>query len=82
MTTIALQQELIKKISKIKDKEKLTLLYDYIEKEEVLDKNGALLLTPEMKKIIYISKEQYKRGEFKTHEQVMAEAELWLKERT
>ena len=82
MTTIALQQELIKKISKIKDKEKLTLLYDYIEKEEVLDKNGALLLTPEMKKIISISKEQYKRGEFKTHEQVMAEAELWLKERT
>jgi hypothetical protein len=82
MTTIALQQELIKKISKIKDKEKLTLLYDYIEKEEVLDKNGALLLTPEMKKIISISKEQYKRGEFKTHEQVMAEAELWLKEKT
>ena len=82
MTTIALQQELIKKISKIKDKEKLTLLYDYIEKEEVFDKNGALLLTPEMKKIISISKEQYKRGEFKTHEQVMAEAELWLKEKT
>ena len=50
--------------------------------KEAFDKNGALILTSEMKKIIAISEDQYKRGEFKTHEEVMAETELWLKERT
>ena len=81
MTTIALQQQLIKKISKIKDKEKLSFLYDYLEQEDVFDKNGALILTPVMVQLIKISQEQYKRGEFKTNEQVMTEADLWLKER-
>jgi predicted transcriptional regulator len=81
MTTIALQQELINKISKIKDKNKLNLINDFLEQEAVFDKNGALILTSEMKKIIALSEEQYKKGEFKTHQEVMAEAELWLKER-
>lgn len=81
MTTIALRQELIKKISKIKDKSKLNLISDFLEQKETFDKNGALFLTSEMKKLIAISKEHYKKGEFKTHQDVMAEAELWLKER-
>ena len=81
MTTIALQQELIQKISKIKDKEKLNLISDFIEQEDVFDKNGALILTREMKKIIALSKEQYKNGEYKTHQEVILEADLWLKER-
>lgn len=81
MTTIALQQELINKISKIKDKSKLNLISDFLEQEAVFDKNGALILTTEMKKIIALSEDQYKKGEFKTHQEVMAEAELWLKEK-
>lgn len=81
MTTVALQQELIEKISKIKDKSTLSSINNYIEQAEAFDKNGGLILTSEMRKIIAISEDQYKRGEFKTHEEVMAETELWLKER-
>jgi hypothetical protein len=81
MTTTALQKELIKKISKIKDKKMLASLNDFINQDQVFDKNGALILTPEMIRLIEISKEQYRRGEYKTHEQVMEEADLWLKER-
>lgn len=81
MTTIALQQELIKKISKIKDIERLHSINDFLEQEDTFEKNGVIILTPEMKKIIAISEEQYKKGEFKTHEEVVKDAEQWLKER-
>jgi hypothetical protein len=81
MTTATLKENLIKKISDIKDKRMLASISEYVDQNEVFDKNGGLVLTPEMQKLIAISKEQYKRGEYKTNEQVMAEANLWLKER-
>ena len=82
MTTIALQQELIKKISIIKDKKKLAAIKEYVEAEfETFDQNGAIKLTAEMIALLEISQKQIKEGQFTPHEQVMAEAAQWLKEK-
>jgi predicted transcriptional regulator len=82
MTTIALQNELIKKISAIKDKQKLFSINEYVEMEcETFHSNGAIQLTPEMIKLIEIGQEQCKNGQVTPHEQVMAEMDIWLRER-
>jgi flagellar biosynthesis/type III secretory pathway protein FliH len=81
MTTVALKENLIKKISEIKDKKILQSISEFIDQDEIFAKNGSLILTPEMLEIIAISKDQIKNGQFKTNEQVMAEAGIWLGEK-
>jgi len=81
MTAITLKENLLKKISGIKDKETLQSINEFIDQDAVFDKNGGLILTSEMLELIAITKEQIKNGQLKTNEQVMAEADLWIKER-
>jgi hypothetical protein len=81
MTTIALQQELIDKISQIKNKKTLTVIKKYVELDcEIFHTNGALRLTPEMLQLLDKSEKQLENGQFKYHEQVMQEAKQWLNE--
>ena len=81
MKAIALKDSLIKKISGIKDRKTLQSIDEFIEQEAVFDTKGGVILNAEMLALIAISKEQIKNGQFKTNDQVMAEADLWLKER-
>ena len=81
MTTSTLKENLIKKISKITDKQILHSINEFIDQDEIFAKNGSLMLSSEMLELIAISKEQIKNGQFKTNEQVMAEADKWLGER-
>lgn len=76
MTTIALKKDIINKISKIKDKKTLESIQEIINKDNVLDKNGALILTSEMKQIIQLSKDKYEKGEYKNHENLMQDLDL------
>jgi hypothetical protein len=81
MKTIALKNDILNKISKIKDKKTLKSIQELINKENVLDKNGALILTSEMNQLIQLSKDKYEKGEFKNHDNLMQELELWKKEK-
>jgi hypothetical protein len=81
MTTIALKNDILNKISKIKDKKTLKSIQELINKENVLDKKGALILTSEMNQLIQLSKDKYENGEFKNHDNLMQELELWKKEK-
>lgn len=81
MTTIALKKDIINKISKIKDKKTLESIQEIINKDNVLDKNGALILTSEMKQIIQLSKDKYEKGEYKNHVNLMQDLEIWRKEK-
>ncbi len=81
MTTIALKQEFIDKISKIKSKKTLTAIKKYVEFDcELFHAKGALKLTPEMLQLLEKSEKQLENGQFKYHEQVMLEAKQWLNE--
>ena len=82
MTAIALQKQLIKKITKISSPQKLQHLKEILNQEGALDENGALILTSEIKSLIKISQEQIKNGQFKSHEQLMNETNLWLTEKS
>ena len=82
MTAATLKENLIKKISGIKDKKKLFSINEYVEMEcDTFHPNGAIQLTPEMIKLLEISEEQFKNGQYTPHEQVMAEMDIWLRER-
>jgi hypothetical protein len=78
MTEIALQKELITKISKIKDKKELEFLNNYIFTAK--DKVDEPELTTEMSKLIAISENQLQEGQFKTHNEAMKEIDLWMKD--
>jgi hypothetical protein len=81
MKTIALKNDILNKISKIKDKKTLESIQELINKHNILDKNGALILTSEMNQLIQLSKDKYEKGEFKNHDNLMQELELWKKEK-
>jgi hypothetical protein len=74
MDIIELQNKLIKDIQKITDEELLNTIYQIIHSGTDIYK-----LTPEQKESIRVSREQIKRGEFKSHETVMKETRKWLK---
>ena len=82
MTAIALQKQLIKKITKISSPKKLEHLKEILNEEEAFDENGVLLLSSEMKALLKISQKQIKNGQFKSNDQVMQETNLWLKEKS
>ncbi len=82
MTTIALQQELIDKISKIRNKKTLVAIKKYVELDcEVFHTNGSLRLTPEMQQLLEKSEKQYENKQVTSHEQLMTEMDIWLRER-
>ena len=56
-------------------------IQEIINKDNVLDEKGALILTSEMKQIIQLSKDKYENGEFKNHDNLMQELEIWRKEK-
>lgn len=81
MTAIALQKQIISKITKISNLKKLEYLKEILNEDESFDENGTLILSSEMKSLLKISQEQIKNGQFKSNEQVLQETTLWLKEK-
>ena len=82
MTTIQIKEYLVNKITKIQDKSKLASIKEYVEMEcDTFHSNGAVVLTPEMVHLLEVSKQQYENGQYTLHEQVMAEIDIWLRER-
>lgn len=82
MTEVAIKEELIGKISSIKDKKRLKAIKNFIEKDSlVVCDDGSIKLSSEMKDLLEKSSNQIKNGKFKTHKQVMAETKQWLNER-
>ena len=82
MTTIDLQKQLIKKITKISSPQKLEHIKEILNHQDAFDENCALILTSKIKSLIKISQEQIKNGQFKSHEQLMIETNLWLTEKS
>ena len=81
MTVAALQKKLISRISEIHDSKKLEYLEELLNAKDSFAENGILIITEPMSELIKISKEQIKNGDFKSNDQVMEEAKLWLNER-
>lgn len=68
MTTLQLKENLIARISKIKDKKKLFAIQEYVEmKCDTFHENGAVRLTPEMIQLLEISEQEYLNGNFTEH---------------
>ncbi len=82
MTAIALKESLIKKISRIKNKRILTSIDEFVSLEcDTFNSNNEIKLTPTMIKLLEMSEDDYKNGRTVPHEQVMAEMDVWLRER-
>lgn len=78
MSVIALQKQLYAKISKIKNKEELEFLNNYIIKSK--EAISELEISPEMASLISISEKQLQNGEYKTNDEAMKELDLWIKD--
>jgi tRNA splicing endonuclease len=96
MTAIQLKKDLAHRIYEIQDTKELKFISDFIvpryksvkvplEQDEedsiVLCDDGTIKLSSEMNQFLEIASNHVKKGNFKTHEQVMAEADQWILEK-
>ncbi len=78
MTTLELKDILIQKISAINDKSFLSAI------KVIIDAKSEKLIyrtTPEQKQTINEGREQIRKGEYLTNDQVESEVDQWLKEK-